>query len=455
MDELPLVIPVYWYLWLMKLKVKYLIGGCVLAILALTAIQGYFIYNTFILKQREAETAVRAELIKMEEHIHIDQLRNAWFKQMDSLVRENRQSEINVLTSHGSAAISKQVSDYINHNQILNQYHTAYEVVIQNAILFNEHSGYELVLKNKPWFNNGKRLNQPQIIHDLTASDDASARPVVLDFNTRSSFSINDWQQGILRQMIGLLVFSALLLAFVILLFYFSIRAIITQKKITDMQTDFINNITHEFNTPLATLSVAVSTVKSQSELNTNHILSNSIQVIERQHIRLKKLIDQVMTHTAGPQQLLLKKEMVPMEHFLQEIITDFKAANSEVEIIERLQCDPVSIAIDQFHLTTAIGNMLENAVKYGGTQLIMMTTLEDTCYQIAILDNGIGIAKEELEHIFGKFYRVEKGDIHTVKGLGLGLFYSQQVVTAHGGHIGVQSIYGKGTTFTITLPLT
>ena len=311
----------------MKLKIKYLIWGCTLAILALTAIQGYFIYNTFILKQREAETAVRAELIKMEEHMNIDKLRDAWFEQVENMVRENRHSEINALTRNGSAAISRQVSHYINHNQVLDQYHTAYEVVIQNAVLIDKHSGYKLVLKNKRWFNNGKRLNEPQIIHDLTASDDAAAGPMVRDFNTRSSFSINDWQQNILGQMIGLLVFSALLLAFVILLFYFSIRALITQKKITDMQTDFINNITHEFNTPLATLSVAVSTVKSQPELNTNRIISNSVQVIERQHIRLKKLIDQVMTHTAGSQQLILKKEMVPVEHFLQKIITDFKAA--------------------------------------------------------------------------------------------------------------------------------
>lgn len=449
------VIPVYWYLCFMKLKIKYLIWGCTLAILALTAIQGYFIYNTFILKQRETETAVRAELIKMEEHMNIDKLRDAWFEQVENMVRENRHSEINALTRNDSAAISRQVSDYINHNQVLDQYHTAYEVVIQNAVLIDKHSGYKLVLKNKRWFNNGKRLNEPQIIHDLTASDDTAAGPMVRDFNTRSSFSINDWQQNILGQMIGLLVFSALLLAFVILLFYFSIRALITQKKITDMQTDFINNITHEFNTPLATLSVAVSTVKSQPELNTNRIISNSVQVIERQHIRLKKLIDQVMTHTAGSQQLILKKEMVPMEHFLQKIITDFKAANPGAELIERLQCEPVSIAIDQFHLTTAIGNMLENGVKYGGTQLIIITTMEGAFYQIAISDNGIGMVKEELEHIFGKFYRIEKGDIHTVKGLGLGLFYSRQLVTAHGGRIGVQSVYGKGTTFTITLPLT
>ena len=143
------------------------------------------------------------------------------------------------------------------------------------------------------------------------------------------------------------------------------------------------------------------------------------------------------------------------MEHFLQKIIADFKAANPGAELIERLQCEPVSIAIDQFHLTTAIGNMLENAVKYGGTKLIIITTLEGAFYQISISDNGIGMVKEELEHIFGKFYRIEKGDIHTVKGLGLGLFYSQQLVTAHGGRIGVQSVYGKGTTFTITLPLT
>jgi signal transduction histidine kinase len=422
--------------------------------IALTAIQGYFIYNTFILKKREAQTAVRAELIKMEQNIHIDQLRSNWFKNIEYLVKENRYSDIDTLVSNCSAVISRQISTYIDNNKILDQYHTAYEVIIQNAVLINKEASYKLVLKNKLWFSNGKPLEEPQIIHDLTTSDNSLTSPVIQDFNTRSHFSINDWQRNILGQMTGLLFFSVILLGFVMLLFYFSIKNLIKQKKIADMQTDFINNITHEFNTPLATLSVAVSTIKGQPELRSNSIINNAVQGIERQHIRLKKLIDQVMTHTADVRQLVLKKGNISITHFLLQIIADFRATNSGTELIERLQKEDVIIPVDSFYLTTAISNILENAIKYGGTKLIITAAVEGSFYQIAIFDNGIGIAQIEQEKIFEKFYRVEKGDIHTVKGLGLGLFYSQQLIAAHGGRIKVQSIPDKGSTFTIILPL-
>lgn len=422
--------------------------------IALTAIQGYFIYNTFILKEREAQAAVRTELIRMEQKIHIDRLRNNWIEHIEYLVRENRRSAIDAFIRNDQITASRQITTYINTNKVLSQYHTAYEVIIQNAALINKETGYKLILKNKVWFSNGKPLEEPQIIHDLTANDNSLTNPVIRNFNTRSHFSINDWQQNILKQMTGLLLFSVILLSFVMLLFYFSIKSLIRQKKIADMQTDFINNITHEFNTPLATLNVAVSTIKGQPESRSNPIINTALQGIERQHVRLKKLIEQVITHTAEVPQLVLKMENIVLKQFLLQVITDFSAANPKTQLLETLQNEDITITADRFHLTTAISNILENAVKYGGTKLIIQAAVESTFYKIAISDNGIGITHAEKEKIFEKFYRVEKGDIHTVKGLGLGLFYSQQLVTAHGGWIKVESIPGKGTTFTITLPL-
>lgn len=418
--------------------------------LALTAVQAYFIYNTYILKQKEAQTAVRAELIRMENNINIDSIRNAWFVQGEKLVQTKGTKAAAAFFGNGSAAISRQVGAYIHKNEILSRYHTAYRVVISQVSIHG--NGVELHLKNKPWFANGGLKGEALVLHDLT-TDNNIGGSLVRNFNSRSSFTINDGENSIIREMLGLLVFSVILLAVVILLFYFSIRSLITQKKIADMQTDFINNITHEFNTPLATIGVALSTVRSQLlPSEENSISSNGLNVIDRQHRRLKKLIDQVMTHTDISGQLELQKVKISLKDFLEKLLGDFQSAHSGITLICKLEEAPEELTADPFYLTTAMANLLENAVKYGGTQLIFTVIKEKNGCQFIISDNGIGIAEAETGNIFHKFYRVQNGDIHTTKGLGLGLYYSQQIAAAHGGELTVCSILNQGSTFTMTI---
>ena len=128
--------------------------------------------------------------------------------------------------------------------------------------------------------------------------------------------------------------------------------------------------------------------------------------------------------------------------------------ANPGVELVSQLKKEPVELIADQFYLTSAITNILENAVKYGGSRINVTTKINGSFYQVAIQDNGMGIPDGEQEKVFAKFYRTEKGDVHNSKGLGLGLYYSQQIMTAHGGYIRVESATGKGSTFTLFLPL-
>lgn len=437
----------------MKQKIKYLIWGCSTAIIALTAIQTYFIYNTYILKEKDAETLVRAELTRMESEINIDSIRNDWFTQAEILVRTKGAEAAAAFLSQGSPAISRQVGAYIKKNKILEKYQTTYEVIIRKVSLQGE--GYALNLSNKRWFANGVINGGHQLIlHDLITNIDAGGG-LVRDFNSRSSFTIHDGSNRILREMLGLLIFSVVLLTVVILLFYFSIRSLIIQKKIADMQSDFINNITHEFNTPLATMGIALSTVRSQLLLmEENSISSNGLNVIDRQYHRLKKLINQVVTHTGVTGQLVLQKVEIPLMNFLGNLLDDFQSAHSGVDLIRKLKEGPEEILTDPFYLTTAMTNLLENAVKYGGTQLIFDVVKQENSCRFMITDNGIGIAQADIGHIFKKFYRVEKGDIHTTKGLGLGLYYTRRIAAAHGGELTVQSIPGKRSTFTMTIPI-
>lgn len=441
----------------MKRKIKYLIWCCSVAILALTAIQTYFIYNTYVLKEQQAQIAVRTELIHMERTINIDSIRNKWFLETENLVRSKGVEAAAAFLSNGSAAISKQVSTYIQENKILEKYNTVYAVIFRQVSL--QGKGVQLQIRNKHWFGNGKINGQDLIIHDLILHDLTTSNDVggalVRNFNSRSSFTINGSRNNILSEMLGLLIFSVFLLTVVILLFYFSIRSLITQKKISDIQTDFINNMTHEFNTPLATIGVAVSTVRSQLlAKEENSISLNGLNVIDRQYRRLKKLIDQVMTHTEASGDLIIHKVKIPLMDFLEKLLEDFQSAQPEIKLLLKLEEVPKEILADPFYLTTAMTNLLENAVKYGGTQLTFTVVENKNNCNFIISDNGIGIAQREISNIFQKFYRVEKGDVHNTKGLGLGLYYTRQIAIAHAGTLSVHSIPGKGSTFTMTIPI-
>jgi two-component system phosphate regulon sensor histidine kinase PhoR len=321
----------------MKRKINYLIWGCSLAMLALTTVQVYFIYNTYVLKEKEAQSAVRLALIGMEERMNIDSIRAAYFTQGEVLLRSQGLRSAITFFSQGSPAMSKQVSKYILNNSVLNQYHTTYRVVFSTVSL-SDLSGRKVELKDKLWFSNGKFSGKPSIISDLI-TDNNTGDGLIRNLKSRSIFSINDGKNVILREMLALMVFSVVLISSMILLFYFSIRSLIKQKKISDMQTDFINNITHEFNTPLATMAVALSTAKSQGE---NTIVSNAMSVIDRQHKRLKKLINQVVTHTSGSSELVLHKEKIPVEIFINRLLDDFQTAYPGITLIRKIEIAPL-----------------------------------------------------------------------------------------------------------------
>ncbi|MEY8758619.1 sensor histidine kinase [Chryseobacterium tongliaoense] len=438
----------------MKSKIKYLIWGCVLVLLAMTAMQGYFIYNTFMLKQKQAQASVRAALIKMEDKINITALRSEWIRNMDYFTKTNQHEKINYTALLKTSEISKKVNDYISHDAILSEYNTAYRVTIKYAKLATPASASPIIIKNKTWFGNGKELENPQIIHDMTSHVDGETSVFVKEFTTQSNFSINDWQQKILGQMLGLLLFSLFVFCLLIFLFYFSIRSLIKQKKIADIQTDFINNITHEFNTPLATLGVAIKTIQEQAVPNENIAVDHAVHIAHRQHRRLKKLIDQVIIHASGPEDIILKKEKTEMTAFLSQIVTDFHTVYPSITLNITSGEEKVELYIDPFHLTTAINNMLDNSVKYGAGQINISGNAAENHYILTIEDNGIGIAGKDMEKIFDKFYRVEKGDIHNTKGLGLGLYYTREIISAHEGKITVSSLLSNGSIFTIYLPL-
>ncbi|MEM1357278.1 MAG: HAMP domain-containing sensor histidine kinase, partial [Bacteroidota bacterium] len=268
--------------------------------------------------------------------------------------------------------------------------------------------------------------------------------------------SIKQWQKYIFREMWGILLTSGMIFLFVFGLLFYSIYSLLRQRKITDLKTDFINNITHEFKTPLATLGVAVKLLwegmRGQGE-----VAAEAVRIIDRQHRRLVNLTDQVMKNTLQGSELVLRLEPVAIGPYLQTVFSDFLLAAENVDVTIVHEWDGVNqqVPLDIFYFTTAVLNVLENAVKHNPhpVRLICKVNIEDHL-EIRIIDDGKGIAIEHRPYVFDKFYRGGNGDTHETKGLGLGLYYTKQIVLAHGGTISLEREQGTGTQLAFTLPL-
>ena len=198
----------------------------------------------------------------------------------------------------------------------------------------------------------------------------------------------------------------------------------------------------------MTTLSVSTKILERKEIRENDATFSTVLGTINRQNNRLQNLIDQVMTNSLGYEEIELHKEKVSMPDFLNSIVNDFQIAYPDISIAKELDTQKISLNLDKFHLTTAITNVLENAVKYGCKNIAVKASLLNNEFSISISDDGIGISKSKHSLLFDKFYRVEQGDLHDAKGLGLGLYYVDQIIKAHQGTINVVSDLGKGATF-------
>ena len=188
----------------------------------------------------------------------------------------------------------------------------------------------------------------------------------------------------------------------------------------------------------------------------TSKKIDSLADLIERQNTRLQKLIDQAMDSSMADRGLMLNTEEIDIHEFLANRVADFKIklSNSDAEIKTDFSEQKIILPIDTFHFTTMFYNLLDNAVKYSKEvpKIQVSTFFRDNQLILKIKDNGIGMDLKKGVDIFEKFYRVNKGNVHDVKGLGLGLFYVKKIVEAHGGEISVKSELGKGTSFEIRL---
>ena len=248
-------------------------------------------------------------------------------------------------------------------------------------------------------------------------------------------------------------------IVFLVLIFFgFSLATIIKQKRLSEVITDFINNMTHELKTPIATISLSSEMIM---RLETDDDLEKAKKyagIIFKENKRLETQVERVLNiSTLDTENTTLNKKSLDFHELLDEVKDTFdfnQLANGGKILIEN-NASIFTIQADPIHITNVVYNLLDNAVKYCITKpFISITTKNERNYLvIEIKDNGIGIRKEDLKMIFDKFYRVSTGNIHDIKGFGLGLFYVKLIINEHNGSIDVKSKLGEGSTFTIKLP--
>ncbi len=301
-----------------------------------------------------------------------------------------------------------------------------------------------------------KRLIRPAGTSQILVRGDRSENNNFrLDFEYYIDF--RDKQRVVLKETslpLALSIFSILAVA---ALFMITYRNLMMEKRLSNLKTDFINNMTHELKTPLSTITVAGKTLEMPQVINDEQRILDTARIIGKQSVHLNQLINMILEISMWERtQFELEKKNFRLEDVLSEIVVCFKNGCGHCASIREIyNFNPDGVELDLVYFTTLINNLLSNAVKYSerDPEIEIRGYTDGNKAVIKISDNGIGISKADQKHIFDKFYRAASGNIHKYKGLGLGLYYVKKIAEAHGGDVSVSSKTGKGSIFTVSIP--
>ena len=296
-----------------------------------------------------------------------------------------------------------------------------------------------------------------KVYREALFTNDVFNRISTLDVSFPTSY-LNNYIYGSVKFMIPSLLFTLVMLITFVITLYMAIR----HKRITEMKNDFINNMTHEFKTPISTISLAAQMLQDQSVAKSPDMYGKLSGVITSESKRLRFQVDKVlqMSMFDDKDNAALKMKELDANELVLGIANTFavKVEQNGGKIDLELDADDPFVYVDEMHFTNVIFNLMDNAMKYKRPDvpldLVVRTWNAGGKFMLSIKDNGIGIKKEHLKKIFDRFFRVTTGNVHDVKGFGLGLAYVKQIVVAHKGSIRAESEPGVGTTFVIVLPL-
>lgn len=287
--------------------------------------------------------------------------------------------------------------------------------------------------------------------------------PVFVDNENKSDFTLYvdfpERKKFLLSSILGMIVLSIIFTSIIILAYSSAIYQLIKQRQISQIKTDFINNMTHEFKTPIATINLALDSIKNPKIINDKDKVMRYLNMIKDENKRMHAQVENVLRISKlEKNELNISKERVKLHDLIEDAVTHVELIVEDRKgyVKTHLEADKSSVLANETHFTNVIVNILDNAIKYteGVPKIDVYTENVGNNVLLKISDQGSGMTKQVQKRVFEKFYREHTGNVHNVKGHGLGLAYVKRIVEDHQGHISVESEKGKGSTFTIKLPL-
>ena len=259
------------------------------------------------------------------------------------------------------------------------------------------------------------------------------------------------------KEIGGVVVVAGLVIIIMVISFTLMYNTLLTQRNLSEMKTDFISNMTHEFKTPISTISLACEALKDSDMSGDMTTSSPYVNMIQEENLRLESLVENILQMAVIEKgELKLNMEEIDFNSLVHSVLNKVKLRTESLggELLNEVAVGACMIKGDKFHLTNVVNNLLDNAIKYCDKQpsIRVKTYSVDDHVLLEVMDNGIGMKKEHIPRIFDKLYRIPTGNVHNVKGFGLGLSYVKSVIEMHEGEIKVESHFGEGSTFIIKL---
>lgn len=402
----------------------------IFAIAGIIVVQAYWLLRAWDLKEKQLDQSIQIVLKNVAEEL---------------ATRKGSKPPINAVKQISSDYYLVNLNDEIDANWL--EYYLKTEFNELKLSLDFEYGIYDCDTDEMMYGNYIKSENEGEKIKRSKNLPKYSKLPYYfsIHFPTRTTYLVSSVQLWI--------IFSIILFIAVIF-FSYSLLLILQQKRLSELQKDFINNMTHEFKTPISTIKIATDVLGKNAEINANARLKQYVKTIGEQNERLNGQVEKVLEIARIEKNgIKLQKEKLSLHDIIQQVVSSVNVQkNGEDRIVLELAAKNSLVNADKVHLTNILYNLLDNAAKYCQTEphIVIRTTDQAKGICLSITDNGIGIEPKYQKQIFNKFFRVPTGNLHNVKGFGLGLFYVKEICGTHGWKIKVQSEVNKGSTFSI-----
>ncbi len=434
-----------------------------LSLLGIIAIQVSWIRNAAILRKEQQEqrfvtlaNTVRDQMVSRQAPPMRFKMGGTTIKGGDNSITLEKYEIGNITVGVSDRFTTDEVQDLIDSTLRKQKLNTTYEFGIIGRSSF---SNDNIVKMQSAHFRNLLALAYRDTVNYSVQQIPLIASVEFMNDQMEVLYIVLHNNNSVLLRWLGWVIAGCVVFTLIIVTaFALTIRTLLNQKKLSEIKSDFINNMTHELKTPLATISLAIDAIGNKKVMDDREKIQYFSGIIKEENKRMNKQVESILQSA-----LLEKNEMglnlqvidahQVIQHSVENISLQLAAKDGKIEL--RLDAINPIIKADDVHFSNVIYNLLDNAIKYSKQHLEVVISTYNTrkSLVIAISDNGIGMSRDTISRIFEKFYRAHTGNVHNVKGFGLGLSYVKAIVEAHKGKIKVESALGKGSKFTLEFP--